>query len=216
MARRPVIEYYFSFISLWSYVGNRYFEQLAKETNAQVIFKPIDLLYTFSTSGGLPVKQRATQRQIYRLLEMERWKKIRNIPLVNFPKFYPADPSLAHRVLLAAIKESGSDSPNVKEFVHKGLEAVWARELDIADPKTIIQLANEAKLDGEKLLRKAYEDKELAEEENALTAEAESRNVFGAPFYVYQGEPIWGQDRLDMLKDIVMSGREPFVPLKTL
>ncbi|CAG8274084.1 unnamed protein product [Penicillium salamii] len=216
MAHRPVIDYYFSFISLWSYVGNRHFEQLAKDTNAQVIFKPIDLLYTFSTSGGLPVKQRATQRQIYRLLEMERWKKIRNIPLVNFPKFYPADPSLAHRVLLAAIKGSGSDSPNVKEFVHKGLEAVWARELDIANPETITLLANEAGLDGEKLLRKAYEDKELAEEEKALTAEAESRNIFGAPFYVYQGEPIWGQDRLDMLKDIVTSGREPFVPLKTL
>ena len=216
MATRPVVEYYFSFISLWSYIGSRRFQQVAKETNAQVIFKPIDLLYTFSTSGGLPVKQRASQRQIYRLLEMERWKKIRDIPLVNFPKFYPANPSLAHRVLLAAIEESGNDAPAVSEFVHKGLEAVWARELDIADPKTIIQLADEAGLKGEWLLERAEKDRKLSSEESAITSEAELRNVFGAPFYIYQGEPLWGQDRLDMLEEIIKSGREPFVPLKTL
>jgi 2-hydroxychromene-2-carboxylate isomerase len=57
-ATRPVIEFYFSFISLWSYVGSRRFAQLARDNNATVIFKPIDLLHIFSVSGGLPVKQR--------------------------------------------------------------------------------------------------------------------------------------------------------------
>lgn len=216
MTNRPVIEYYFSFISLWSYVGSRRFQQLAKDTNARVIFKPIDLLQTFSTSGGLPVKERASQRQIYRLLEMERWRNIREIPLVNFPKFYPADPSLAHRVLLAAIKESGHDNGHVTEFVHKGLEAVWSRELDIADPLTIVKLAQEAGLDGNRLLERAEHEKEFGDQELALNKEAQDNNVFGAPFYVYQGEPLWGQDRLDMLEDIIKSGRKPFLPLKRL
>ncbi|PYH94700.1 thioredoxin-like protein [Aspergillus ellipticus CBS 707.79] len=211
MSSRPVIEFYFSFISLWSYVGSRRFQTLIQEANARVIYKPIDLMYIFSISGGHPVKQCSTQRQAYRLLEMERWRRIRDIPIVPHPKFYPADPSLGHRVLLAAIEEVGDDSPSIGLFVHKALEAVWAKELDIVDPGTIVRLADEAGLEGERLLERAKVERGLGEREAALTEEAKSRQVFGAPFYVYQGEAFWGQDRLEMLEEVIKSGREPIV-----
>ncbi|KAL4761123.1 uncharacterized protein BDW70DRAFT_159991 [Aspergillus foveolatus] len=115
---------------------------------------------------------------------MERWRRIHGIPIVQHPKYYPADPSLAHRVLLAAIEGSGNDSPAVQEFARLGLEAVLARELDIANEATI---------------------------ETALTKEAESKQYFGAPLYSFRGEPFWGQDRLDMLDDAIKSGRDPIV-----
>ncbi|KAL3462018.1 thioredoxin-like protein [Aspergillus heterothallicus] len=211
MSSRPVIEYYFSFISLWSYIGSRRFQRLTQETNAKVILKPIDLMYIFSISGGLPVKQRSTQRQTYRLIEMERWRRIRDIPIVQHPKYYPADPSLAHRVLLAAIEESGHDSPSVQEYARLGLEAVWARELNIADPETIASLAKEAGLEGARLLERAKAEPSLAEQEAALTKAAEEKQFFGAPLYSLNGEPFWGQDRIEMLEDVIKSGREPIV-----
>lgn len=209
MASRPVIEYYFSFISLWSYIGSQRLKTLAQQHNVQIIYKPIDLLHIFSISGGLPVKQRAPQRQAYRLLEMERWRTIRNIPLVKFPKSYPADPSLAHRVLLAAIEEDGYDGDAVQEFARKGLETVWAYEGDIADPKTIRKLADAAGLDGARLLKRAESEDGLVVKEKALTKEAENERYFGAPVYVYRGEPFWGQDRIEMLEDVIKSGRDP-------
>lgn len=209
MADRPVIEYFFSFISLWSYVGSRRFQQLAKERNAEIIYKPMDLMHVFSTSGGLPVKQRPVQRQAYRLVEMERWRMLRNIPLVTYPKYYPANPSLAHRVLLAAIQELGHDSQPVQEFARLGLETVWANEGDIADPVTIVDVAKVAGLEGDRLLKRAQDEESLAEEGASLTQEAVSRGVFGGPFYVYQGEVFWGQDRLEMLDDVIKSGRDP-------
>ncbi|KAL4965447.1 2-hydroxychromene-2-carboxylate isomerase [Aspergillus stella-maris] len=211
MSSRPVIEYYFSFISLWSYIGSRRFQRLVRDTNAHVIHKPIDLMYIFSVSGGLPVKQRPAQRQAYRLIEMERWKRIHNIPLVRHPKYYPADPSVAHRVLLAAIEEKGNDHLAVQEFARLGLEAVWARELNIADPATIMQLAEEAGLEGSRLLEKATVETALAVQEKALTKEAENNQYFGAPLYSLNGEPFWGQDRLDMLEDVIESGRGPII-----
>ncbi|KAL4737430.1 thioredoxin-like protein [Aspergillus similis] len=211
MAARPVIEYYFSFISLWSYIGSRRFQRLVQETNAHVIHKPIDLMYIFSISGGLPVKQRSAQRQAYRLIEMGRWRRIHGIPIVQHPKYYPADPSLAHRALLAAIKDSGNDSPAVQNFARLGLEAVWARELDIANEATIVRLAEEAGLNGDRLLQKAKTEPLLAEQEIALTKEAEDRQYFGAPLYSFRGELFWGQDRLDMLDDAIKSGRDPIV-----
>ena len=204
--KSPEIELYFSFISLWTYIGSLTFQSLVKSTGATVIYKPIDLLAVFSAGGGKPVRERPLQRQAYRLVEMERWRKIRNIPLVTWPKFYPADPSLAPRALLSAI-EANED---VTAYVHAGLKAVWADELDIADPETILQLLDQSGLNGQKYLSRAHEEA-LSVRERKLTTEAIDRQLFGAPFYFYRDEPFWGQDRLALLEDAIISDRDPIL-----
>ncbi len=201
---KPKIEYYFSFISLWSYVGSHVFYDLARSHEAQIVFKPIDLLAVFAAGGGKPVKERALPRQAYRLVEMQRWREIRNIDLVLHPKYYPADPALGHRMLLAALR----DGQDASAFVHACLRAVWADELDIADPATLRRLAFDNGLDGDELLAQAP-DAELRKQEAVLTQEAIDRQVFGAPFYFYRNEPFWGQDRLDLLDLAISSGRHP-------
>lgn len=200
--QKPKVEYYFSFISLWSYVGSLVFQDLVRRRDVDVVYKPIDLLAVFAAGGGKPVRERPVQRQAYRLVEMERWKAIRNIPLVTWPKFYPADPSLGHRMLLVA-RDQGQD---VGAFAHAGLKAVWADELNIADPDTLIELANRSGLDGAKLLA-AAESEQVRQAEADLTHEAIDRQLFGAPFYFYRDEPFWGQDRLDLLEAAIAEGR---------
>ncbi|MEI8403470.1 MAG: DsbA family protein, partial [Alcaligenaceae bacterium] len=101
--QRPVVDYYFSFISLWSYVGSLVFREMIERHDIEVNYKPIDLLAAFAVGGGLPVKERAPQRQAYRLVEMQRWREIRGVPLVLHPRYYPVDPELGHRMLLAAL-----------------------------------------------------------------------------------------------------------------
>jgi 2-hydroxychromene-2-carboxylate isomerase len=205
--QRPVVEYYFSFISLWSYIGSLVFQDIVRRHGVHVDFKPIDLIAVFAAGGGKPVRERPPQRQAYRLVEMERWKRIRGIPLVTWPKFYPADPSLGHRMLLAAARE-GKD---VTAFVHAGLKAVWADELNVEDAHTLVDLANASGLDGKHLLAQAAEA-ELVVREASLTGEAIQRQLFGAPFYFYRGEPFWGQDRLDQLESAIVSGSSSILP----
>lgn len=201
---KPEIDYYFSFISLWSYVGSRVFERLVRKHDAIVHYKPIDLLAVFAAGGGKPVKERAPARQAYRLVEMQRWREIRGIDLVLHPRFYPADPTLGHRMLLAAQRDGGK----VDGFVHACLRAVWADELDIADPQTLSRLASENGLNGATLLEEAH-DPALFEQESSLTREAIARDVFGAPFYFYRDEPFWGQDRLDLLDETIAKEKRP-------
>jgi 2-hydroxychromene-2-carboxylate isomerase len=198
------VEYYFSFTSLWSYVGSRAFEDLVQRRGLEVVYKPMNLLEVFAASGGLPVKQRAPQRQAYRLVEMQRWRDLRGIPLVLHPRHYPADPSRGHRMLLAALGE-GRD---VARFAYAGLRAVWADERNIEDPATLVELADGAGLDGRALVERS-DDPTLQAEAEALTCEAIARKVFGAPFYFLRGEPFWGQDRLDMLEAALVSERSP-------
>jgi len=204
---RPVectVEYWFSFISLYSYIGSRAFQALVARRALRVVYKPMDLLAVFAQSGGLPVKERAIPRRAYRILEMKRWRELRGIPLVLHPKHYPADPSRGHRMLLAALR----DGRDVGGFVHGALAAVWAEERNVEDADTLVALADAAGLDGRALLA-ASDDPTLHDQAKALTEEALDRKVFGAPFYFWQGEPFWGQDRLDMLEAAIASGRAP-------
>ena len=108
-------------------------------------------------------------------------------------RFYPADPTVGHRMLLAALR----DGQDVMAFAHAGLKAVWADELNVEDPETLVRLADTSGLDGRKLLAQVN-DADLVAQEKALTADAVERKLFGAPFYFYRGEPFWGQDRLDL------------------
>lgn len=196
------IEYYFSFISLWSYIGSRALRELIERRALDVVYKPVDLMAVFAASGGLPVKQRSIARQAYRFVEMQRWREIRGIPLVLQPKFYPADPSRGHRMLLAALG-AGCE---VGDFVQAALRTVWADEGDIEDPDTLARIATASGLDGRALLA-ASDNPVLAAQETALTREAIDRKVFGAPFFFWRGEPFWGQDRLDQLEAAIAGDR---------
>jgi len=203
----PAVDYYFSFISLWSYIGSLAFRDLVARRGIIVRYKPVDLYALFAAGGGKPVRERPVGRQAYRLVEMERWKAIRNIPLVTWPRFYPADPSLGHRMLLVALAE-GLD---VAAFAHAGLKAVWADERDVEDADTLVALADASGLDGRHLLQRASEP-EFAVRETGLTTEAIDLRLFGAPVYLLRGEPFWGQDRLDLLEQAIISGRDPILP----
>jgi 2-hydroxychromene-2-carboxylate isomerase len=52
-------------------------------------------------------------------------------------------------------------------------------------------------LDGASLYAAREQSLELY---NRYTQEAIERKVFGAPWYIYENEPFWGQDRLDFLE----------------
>lgn len=209
-ATRPRIDYYFSFVSLWSYIGSAAFRQLVQRHDVEVVYKPIDLHAIFKAGGGLPVTQRPPQRQAYRFVEMKRWRDLRGIPLVLKPKHHPSDPHVGHKMLLAALAQ-GLD---VSDFVHEALQILWVRDENVEDPAVVVAAANRAGLNGPALLA-ASAAPIWQTQVDALTAEAVQRQAFGTPLYFYRDEPFWGQDRLDLLEQAILSGRDPvpFAPL---
>ncbi len=79
------------------------------------------------------------------------------------------------------------------------LRAVWAEDRDIADRNTLLAIAGECNLDAEGLMTMAELDT-VAQQRVTESEEAIERGVFGAPTYLFKGEPFWGQDRLDFLE----------------
>lgn len=190
----PVIDYYYSVMSTWSYIGSHAFAELAAKHGATVNHRPMDLLKVFNVSGGLPLGKRAPQRQKYRKIEMKRWKAFRNIPMTLDPAFWPVNPEVADRMIIA-VQEEGFDPMPLANAL---MRAVWVEDRNVSDEETLIVIADEQDLDGSLLL-------DLAKGEHTeqiyarYTQEAIDRDVFGAPFFIFEGEPYWGQDRLELL-----------------
>ena len=63
-----VVDYYFSPMSPWTYLGHARFAAMAGKHGASINVKPVDLGRIFPSSGGLPLAKRAPQRQAYRLV----------------------------------------------------------------------------------------------------------------------------------------------------
>jgi 2-hydroxychromene-2-carboxylate isomerase len=196
-----IVDYYFTPISPWSYMGHERFHQIAKRHRAQINHKPCNLGEIFPLTGGLPLVKRAPARQAYRLQELERWRAYLGMPLNLKPKFFPANDALAARMIVAA-RQQGLDCGALALAFHK---VVWVEEKDVADPETLKAAAGAVGLDGAALLKAADTDK-VKEEYAANTKEALERNVFGAPTYIHKDQVYWGQDRLDFVERVLAGG----------
>jgi 2-hydroxychromene-2-carboxylate isomerase len=189
------IDYYDSMSSPWTYLGHLRFVKLAGEFGLTIRHKPMDLLKVWSVSGGLPLKQRAQQRQAYRHQELRRWREFLQIPCNVEPVHHPVADRRACYMVIAAMQR-GLDWSVLS---HAMLRAVWVEDRDIADHATLVAIADESGMDGKALLASTNDDA-VAAEYQTNTDEAIALGVFGAPTYVYEGELFWGQDRLPMLE----------------
>ncbi len=199
------IDYYFSMVSPWAYIGHATFEGVAKTYGCKVNYRPVFLGELFSETGGLPLGKRHPVRQRYRMMELQRWREKRGLAFHLQPKFWPFDVKLADGVVLAAIEQGFDPEP----FIRAGFKGVWEDQLDLGDGAVIVKLADAAGLPGQKLIERATSP-EIAAAYEQNRQDAMTAGVFGAPGYVLGGEVFWGQDRIDLLADALKSGRAPF------
>jgi 2-hydroxychromene-2-carboxylate isomerase len=201
------IDYYYSLVSPWAYIGHAPFMAVAARHGLQVNHKPIFLGRVFAETGGLPLGKRHPARQRYRLVELQRWREKRGVALNLHPKHWPFEPALADRFVIAIV--AAHQSPD--RFLRRAFAGIWAEERNLADPLVIAELAEAAGLDSTTLLQAAGGD--LTEALYALNLEnAIEAGVFGSPAYVVDGEVFWGQDRIELLDDALASGRSAYRP----
>ena len=187
------IDYYFSPMSPWTYLGHARFAETARRHGATIAPKPVDFARIFALSGGLPVPKRAPQRQAYRLVELARWRDYLGLPMTIQPRFFPYDSRLACLVIIAA-----GSADQAMMLAGALMRACWADEKNIADESALAAVIQSVALDSDELIRKAATP-EIAARHDAFTDEAIALQVFGAPTYVYRNELFWGQDRIEFL-----------------
>ncbi|MBL4906445.1 MAG: 2-hydroxychromene-2-carboxylate isomerase [Sneathiella sp.] len=185
------ITYYAGISSPWTYLGHERICQLAKKYNAILHFKPIEFGTVFGKTGGLPLAKRAPERQNYRFVELDRWRKELAIDLNPRPEYFPVAPDRAALMCILVEQEGHNELALAGAF----MRAVWAEDRNVADDNTLVEITNQAGFDGKRLLN-ASDSPELRSLYESYTNEAVEQGVFGAPSYVIGEEIFWGQDRL--------------------
>ena len=188
------IDYYFATLSPYTYLAGKRFEALAAAHGATVTYKPVDVIALFGRTGGTPPKDRHINRIEYRAQELVRQAKKHDLPFNLKPAHWPTNAAPSSYAIIAAQNAGGGD---LGTLVHAVLRAVWAEEKDIAQDDVIKACLSEAGFDP------SLADSGLlsgAETYAANLEEAVDKGVFGAPFYIVDGDQrFWGQDKLEDL-----------------
>jgi 2-hydroxychromene-2-carboxylate isomerase len=201
------IDYYFTLLSPFAYLGHRAFLDVARKHGAKVHFKPINIMGVWDDSGAVPVPQRPKARQDYRLIELQRWREVRGVALTLQPKHFPTSPVLADRSVIALV-EMDKDPSDYMEAV---FQALWVDEQNIAEESVLAQRLADTGHDSDAVLAAAQEQS-AANIHESNTAGAVAAQAIGSPCYVLDGEPFWGQDRIGLLDAAMTTGRPAFKP----
>ena len=206
MAQKTIV-YYFTLTSPWAYLGHAELLGIAGRHACSIDYRPMHLGQIFATTGGLPLAKRAPARQAYRLVDLQRWRLARGVHVGLAPKFFPFDPGLVDRTLIALLAER--QPPD--KFILGVFAAIFAQDRNMGDPTEIAAELQSCGFDAGKFLDLAARP-EAAEVYQSNIHAALADGVFGSPSYVLGGEVFWGQDRLDLLEQALSSGRPPFKP----
>jgi len=152
MAR--AIDYYFTCISPFSYLGHKAIGEVAAKHDATLTFKPVNLGGLWAESGAVPLPQRAPMRQRYRLIELQRAADFRDLPITPKPAHFPVDPTLADHTVIA-IGEAGGDAG---DYVASVFKAIWVSDKNISQEEVIAELLAAAGHDATAILDRAMTD----------------------------------------------------------
>jgi 2-hydroxychromene-2-carboxylate isomerase len=185
------LEFFYDFVSPYSYLASTRVEALAARTGATVRFRPFLLGGVFRATGNrAPVEVEAKGRHMW--TDLGRWARHLGVPLAR-PPVFPTSTVLALRVALLA-EERGKLVP----YTHAAFRAYWGEGRDLAQADVVQAVASSVGLDGAALVAAAPTMKERLA---AQTQEAVDRGAFGAPTFFVRGEMFVGNDRLEFVEE---------------
>ena len=187
-----LINFYFDFISPYSYLAYKKIKNLKQIKKLNIVYKPILL-------GGLHKLGEITP-PAFNVRKMKNMKddceliaKKNNIKFKWNIKF-PINSLYLMRGYLVL------DKKFKQKFFDICFDSYWQDNVDISQEKNLLNILDKSGINKE-VFFKLIEKKEIKEELKMLTNLAFEKNIFGAPTFVVNNKIFWGQDRLDYALD---------------
>lgn len=194
------IEFWFDFSSPYGYFASHDIEALAARHGRGVAWRPFLLGAAFRTTSMAPLVDQPLRGE-YARRDWQRLARLKGVPFY-LPAVFPVSGVLASRIFYFV---EATDVPTAVAFAKAAFDALFVDGRDISEPAAAMAIGSELGLDGEALVRAAATP-EAKTTLRARTDEALERGIFGSPFFVVDGEPFWGSDRLAMLDEWLTRG----------
>ena len=192
---RPAIDFYFDFSSPYSYIASEWIEAVAARHGRAVHWHAILLGATFQAAELKSPVSHPLKRE-YSLRDFARSARFAGVPM-EMPGKFPIPTQNAARVFWWLADTQSAEA--AVAWAHAGLRAYFTQGVDLSDAAALRALLQASGIDAA-AAEAAYTDalwKERLKRENDAAIAA---GIFGAPFFIVDGEPFWGNDRRAQLE----------------
>jgi len=195
------IELFFDFSSPWAFLGFLRLYEL--RGFGEIVWRPVVLGGIFKDIGtpNAPLLALSDAKRAYTMKDFDRWFHCNGVKS-QFSSHFPLRTILALRVFLVENRTI--------DCIYR---AAWQKDLNIGDAEVLRKLLDENGFDGKDILSKT-EDPKIKKVLQENTSLAVSKGMFGVPTYVVNGDYdrfVWGQDRLDFVKDLCKGWKPPLL-----
>ncbi|HEY4163534.1 MAG TPA: 2-hydroxychromene-2-carboxylate isomerase [Dongiaceae bacterium] len=194
------IEFWFDFSSPYGYLASHRIDAIGEEFGRDVLWRPYLLGVVFKSTGQGPLVQQPL-RGPYHLRDMERSARKLKVPMI-LPEGFPMATVAASRAFYWLEERDRRKARDLAKALYR---AAFAQGRNISTPEVVAEVAAEIGIDREEL-KAGMADPAIRERLRAETDGAVARDIFGSPFVVIDGEPFWGNDRLDDVREWLRTG----------
>ena len=199
MSGAPV-DFYFEFSSPYGYIASQLAEDLEQRIGRRMTWRPFLLGPVFKLTGSAPLVEIPMKG------EYSKRDFVRSARLHGVPVTYPGKCPIGTVPAMRAFYWTHDQDPAKARALAKALyKAYFADGKDIGAPAAVLDIAKSVGIDTD-ALAKALDDPSLKERAKREVDAAIAAGVFGSPFFVVDGEPFWGVDRMPMLEQWIKRG----------
>ena len=186
------IDFYFDFISPYSYLAYKKIKSLNDLSNYKIIYKPI-LLGGLHNLGGITAPAFNVRKMKNMKNDCELIAK-KNKIIFKWNDKFPINSLYLMRGYLVL-------SEKLKEkYFEVCFDNYWKENTDISSEESIQKILDLCSINKTDFF-KNINDKKIKDQLKELTNLAFQKDIFGAPTFVVNNKIFWGQDRLEYALD---------------
>ena len=190
------IDFYFDFSSPYGYLASTRIDAIADRHGRSVTWRPFVLGAAFKVTGQRPLVEQPLRGE-YANRDFARSARLLGVPL-ELPEPFPFFALAASRACYWV-----GDAARAKALAKAIYHAAFGEGRDVTPVATVAEIARGLGIEG---VEQGVEKPETKAKLREATDEALARGVFGSPFFIVDGEPFWGHDRLEHVERGLATG----------
>ena len=186
------IDFYFDFISPYSYLAHKRIRKIQKDKKIKFIYKPI-FLGGLHNLAGITAPALIKSKKRFLIDDCEMVAKKFKIDFKFNEKFPINSLSLMRGMLI--IDNNAKDL-----FIDSFFDAYWSLNSDLENKEIVSEILKKINIDPV-IFYQNITKQETKDNLKNITQQAFDKKIFGAPTFIVNNKIFWGQDRLDYALD---------------
>jgi 2-hydroxychromene-2-carboxylate isomerase len=196
------VDFIFDVASPNMYFCHKLIPEFKERTGVEFEYIPCLLGGIMKLSGNQPpfvAFAEIPNKNKYQLIEIERFIKQHQLKEFKFNSNFPMNTVQIQRGALAAIELGIFD-----EYLEIILEAMWEKNLNLADIDTFQSTLSENNIDAGSIME-IITSQDCKDKLIANTTDAVNRGSFGVPTFFFENQIFFGKDHLHQLEEYIYS-----------